>query len=210
MFSKTNSNKSIVLYVGLWLAWAAWSIFAVPQLPGGTVTALLDSTLVKALIWLSPILIFRRHIKQTALFQRPFPWLACLILLCATVAFLHTLRLLNGLQNTYVIFDPMFIVFSLSAGVIEELSFRGGFFNIMDSIHGFWPAALINGAMFTLFHYPELLLGQWQGLVSWRTLLIFSMGLVFCWMFKKWRNLALNMTVHTAWNILSYLFCLTG
>ena len=64
--------------------------------------------------------------------------------------------------------------------------------------------------MFTLYHYPELLLGRWQGLISWRALLIFGMGVVFCWMFKKWRNLALNMTVHTVWDVLSYLFCLTG
>lgn len=181
-----------------------------PTLPAGVATAILDSVVLKALIWLAPFLLFRTRLRSKAFFHAPFPWLPCLILLCASAAFLHSLRILNGLLNTHVVFDPMFIVFSLSAGVIEELSFRGGFFNLQEEAYGFWPAALINGVMFTLFHYPTLLLGHWQELVSLRSALIFAMGVLFCWMYKKWRNLALNMTVHTVWDILSYLFCLAG
>ena len=134
-----------------------------------------------------------------------------MILLCLSTAFLYTLRLLNGLQGSFVFFDPMFLVLSLSAGVLEELGFRGGLFRLYETAMGFWTAALLNGALFTLFHYPELILGgSWLRLVSLRALLIFAMGVVFCWMFHKWRNLALNMTVHTVWNVLSYLFCLVG
>ena len=104
----------------------------------------------------------------------------------------------------------MFILFSVSAGVIEELAFRGGYFHLLEEHIGFWPAALINGAMFTLMHYPGLIIGNFSGLISLRTLLIFTMGIVFCFMYHKWKNLALNMTVHTVWDILSYLFCLAG
>ena len=158
----------------------------------------------------SPFIIFTKLLRPQTLFGAPFPWLPCLILLCVSTAFLFTIRLLNGLQNTYIVFEWMFIVFSLSAGVLEELSFRGGFFAMTEDRLGFWGAALLNGAMFTLYHYPELLLGQWQGLISWRCLLIFVMGFVFCWMYRKWRNLALNMVVHTFWDVLSFLFCLAG
>ena len=201
---------SVPVYLLVWLAWAAWVLFAVPRLPLDSVSgSLIDSVAAKALVWLLPLFLLRK-LPWKELFQGRFPWLACLILLCASAAFLHTLRLLNGLQNTYVFFDPMMLVFSLSAGVIEELSFRGGFFAWQRKRLGFWGAALLNGAMFTLYHYPELLLGQWQGLISLRALLIFTMGVAFCWMYHRWRNLALNMTVHSVWNILSYLFCLAG
>ncbi len=169
-------------------------------------SVLLDSILIKSFIWLLlPMLVFR----PKDLFVGRFPWLACLIILCAVTAFLHTVRLLNGLGNTYVFFDPIFIVFSVSAGVIEELSFRGAFYMSMEEL-GFWPASITDGFLFALFHYPSVLAGHMQELFSLRSLLIFVMGVVFCWMFRKWRNLALNMTIHSAWNLLSYLFCLAG
>lgn len=205
-----KKSASIILYLCIWFVWAAWEQFIMPMLPNGTLTTILHSTVVKALIWIAPFLLFRGQFKSKEFFRTPFPWLACVALLCVSAAFLHTLRIVNGLLHTYIFFDPMFLLFSLSAGVIEELSFRGGFLNLQEQEFGFWPAALINGAMFTLYHYPELLIGQWQALISLRSVLIFAMGVVFCWTYKKWRNLALNMTVHSVWNILSYLFCLAG
>lgn len=203
-------KKTLLVYFFMWLAWAAWSVFIVPLLHPGIVLAVIDSVAVKGFIWLVPLILYRKQLSFQNAFQAPFPWLICLVILCAVTAFLHTIRLLNGLQNTHMIFDPMFIVFSLSAGVIEELNFRGGFFRLHEKAVGLWPAALINGAMFMLYHYPALMIGQWHSLISLRSVLIFVMGIAFCWMYEKWRNLALNMTVHTVWNILSYLFCLTG
>lgn len=221
----------------MWLLWAVWTLFLVPLLPDNTWMILLDNIGVKALIWIGPLLCLKR-LRFRELFRGKFPWLPCVALLCAATAFLHTVRLLNGLQESHVIFDPMMIVLSLAAGVIEELSFRGGFFTwekdqlpatavghqddglaLREDVNAspkrqfdkvFWQAAILNGVMFTLYHYPELLRGQWQGLISLRALLIFTMGIVFCWMYKRWQNLALNMTVHTVWNVLSYLFCLAG
>lgn len=203
------------LFAGQWLAWGIWQVFLVPQLPAGTAMVLLDSVVVKGLVWAAPfVLLFlmgRSKPTRSDLFRTPFPWFACVVFLCLTAAFLYTVRLARGLVDTYAIFDPMFVALSLSAGVIEEFSFRGGLFRAQESTLGFWPAAAVNGALFTLFHKPELLFGgSWTWLLSWRALLIFVMGMVFCWMFRKWRNLALNMTVHTVWNILSYLFCIAG
>lgn len=208
---------SVIIFIFQWLLWGAWQYFAVPRLPAGTVMVLLDSTAVKCLFWAVPLvpLLYKyraeSYLAPGELFSPPFPWLACTVLLCATTAFLYTVRLASGLLNTHSIFDPMFIVFSVSAGVIEEFSFRGVYFNMQEPTIGFLPAALLNGASFTLYHYPGLLYGEsWAQLISWRALLIFVMGVVFSWMLKKWRNLALNMAVHTVWDILSYLFCLAG
>lgn len=215
MRKRSNVCLSLAWFIVLWALWAIWQCKILPTLKPSVGVALLDGIAVKSLIWLVfllPFLINKREslfLPLDKLFAEPFPWLAALILLSLCTVFLHTVRLLNGLQNTHAVFDLTFIALSLSAGVMEEFSFRGGFFNIQEPDLKFWPAALINGGMFVLFHYPDLLFGgNWIQLLSLRVLLIFVMGILFCWMFQKWRNLALNMTVHTVWNILSYLFCL--
>ena len=208
---------AFLLFFLLWLAWGAWETFAVPRLPAGLGMTLLDSVVMKSLFWgVLPLLMLLRYRKDASvplkeLFCSRFPVFSCVVLLCLTTAFLYTVRLARGLVNTHVIFDPMFIVLSLTAGVVEEFGFRGVIFNLQEPVLGFWPAALLNGVMFTLYHYPGLLFGDsWLRLFSFRGLLIFVMGVVFCFVMKKRRNLPLNMTVHTVWDILSYLFCLAG
>ena len=200
-------KKPLILYAILWIAWALWQTTALPLLGPGTLTALTDSVLAKGLIWLLPTLLV---LKPAIRFRGEFPWLPCVAILCAVTAFLHTLRLLNGLGGTHAVFDPMFLVFSVSAGAIEELTFRCGFYASTAEALGPRPAAAVDGAMFTLYHFPELLRGDWSGLLSLRALLIFGMGMVFCGMYRKWRSPALNVTVHSVWNLLSYLFCLAG
>ena len=185
----------------------------VPRLWGGEWAVLLDAIPVKLFVWtvLPALVLWRGREDFRVLFRAHFPWLPCLVGLCVTAAFLWTLRLLNGLGGTHVVFDPMILAFSLSAGVAEELGFRGCFFSRQEESLGLWPAALLNGLFFTLYHYPGLLFGEsWGVLLSLRALLLFVMGVVFCWMFWRWRNLALNMTIHTVWDLLSYLFCLAG
>ena len=201
----------ILLFAACFALYALWNYFSSMILSVGIVSSLIDSVVVKAIIWILPVMLFisEEH-KFRNMFKKRFPILACIIFLCLTVAFLYTLRIINGLSNTHIIFDPMFIVFSISAGVIEEIAFRAGYFHLLAEQIGLWPAAIINGVMFTLMHYPGLIVCNFSGLISLRTLLIFSMGVAFCFMYYKWKNLALNITVHTVWDILSYLFCLAG
>ena len=207
--------KTLALYTVSWFLWAFWSLCGAGNSENAVVGLLLDTVFVKAGIWLLiPVLYMkakrkRIFLKKEDLFAARFPWLACLILLCLTTVFLHTVRLLRGLIQTNAVFHWSMLITSLSAGVIEELSFRGYYFEAQRKQVGFWPAALLNGMLFTLFHYPELLFGQnFFQVLSIRGLLLFTMGVVFCWMFKRWRNIALNITVHSVWNILIFLFCL--
>ncbi len=201
----------LLLFAACFVIYALWNCFGLSLISDGIISTLIDSVLIKALIWILPVMLFiKEEHKFKNMFRGRFPVLICIIFICATAAFLYTIRILNGFVNKYVIFDPMFVVLSLSAGVIEELAFRGGYFHLLVEQIGFWPAAVINGVMFTLMHYPGLIVGNFSGLISLRTLLIFSMGIAFCFMYHKWKNLALNMTVHTVWDILSYLFCLAG
>lgn len=199
------------LFLALWLIWSLWQHFMPPQRP----MLLADVLLAKPLVWgVIPLAVLFRSQKSTTkqlrgFFEGQFPIFPCIVFLCSAAAFLHTIRLLQGLGNSFVIFNWMMVLSSLSAGVVEELGFRGCFFTRHRENMSFWPAAVLNGLIFTAYHYTELLFGgDFDILLSWRPLLIFTMGILFCWMFHKWKNLALNMVVHIVWDILSFLFCL--
>lgn len=206
---------SILLYVVLWTLWSLLYLADFWRESAGWI-ALFSGVLLKGVVWLSmPTAIFAKgkiawDIEPKNFIQRKFPAFAFVVFLCISTAFLHTIRLINGLQNTYVRWDDSFILLSLAAGVIEETAFRGFFFNIHEPVMGVWRAAAVNGVLFALYHYPELLLGQFHSMLSLRTVFLFCMGVVFCLMFHQWRNLTFNMAAHTCWNIISYLFCLVG
>ncbi|MCR5665056.1 MAG: CPBP family intramembrane metalloprotease [Oscillospiraceae bacterium] len=218
---KKESNQprfwfSIGLYLFQLILWAFFRRLVDRIVPETEWFAILDATALKALFWVCPIVLAVKlggekvsHLKK--LREKPFPSLAFVILSCSVVAILHSIRIINGLQYTHVFFQWFFIASSLGAGIIEEFVFRGYYFALHERLVGFWPAALINGVMFTLFHYPEVLLGQsFICLFSLRGALIFSMSVAFCWMYYKWRNIALNMSIHAIWDLLSFMFCLAG
>ena len=206
---------SLVVFALLWGIWSAWQCLVLPKLRLTLSSVmLLDTVLIKGFLWavipLALLSIFRRSDDVLrSLADTPFPWLPCLVALSLSAAFLHTLRLINGLMQTHVFFDYGMIVLSVTAGVFEEVGFRGCLFRVQERTIGFWPAALLNGLTFVLFHYPGIILGDFTGFVSLRTLLIFTMGILFCWMFKRWKNLPMLIVVHTAWDLMSYLFCLS-
>ena len=186
-----------------------------PKLRVSSLIALiLDSVIVKGIIWAGIPLALLHGAKETIvpiglrLFTSRIPLLPCLIAVCLSAAFLNTVRMLNGLMNTHIIFDFGMIVLSVTAGVFEEIGFRGCMFNAQQKSLGFLPAAAINGLMFVLFHYPGLIVGDISGILSLRSLMIFIVGVLFCWMFKQWKSLPMLMIVHVAWDIMSYLFCL--
>ena len=206
---------TIGIFSTLWCVWSLWQQLVLPQVSGIWTSIWIHTVIAKPLVWgLAPccVFLFRNRTKEgekVNWFEGKFPGLPCVALLCMTVAFLHTLRLLQGLGDTFVEFDWTFLLFSVSAGVVEEIGFRGCFFEAQRREAGFWPAALLSSGMFTLFHYPELLFGGSAALLlSARAALIFIMGIAFCAMYHKWKNLGLNMVVHTVWDVLSYLFCL--
>lgn len=161
------------------VVWGVWQGLLLPRLAlSPAALTLLDCVLVKGLIWaLPPVLLLLlgkgdRLCSLRELFPKRFPVFACTVLLCLTTVFLYTLRLTRGLVNTHAVFDPMILVLSLSAGVWEELGFRGGLFNLLQPHLGFWGAALLNGVCFALFHFPTLLTGTpLTALLSWRALL---------------------------------------
>lgn len=204
----------LIFYVGMFAAWSLWQIFLQPLVPLTGWGAAIHASLVKGVIWVCPMVLFWKKdgwkIAPKEMFRSPYPWLPCLAMLCVTAMFLHTVRIAAGRLNTVVFWQSIFLFASFSAGIIEEISFRGFLFNRQAASMGTLPAALWNGVLFALFHYPSLIVGQGlEQLISLRCLMLFAVGILFSLAFARWRNIWLTIVVHSAWNVLSYLWALT-
>lgn len=220
MTADQRSRRAVVAclatYGAVYLCWSAWRVYIAPEIASVDGFYWFDAFL-KSLIWVGPFLI-AFILKKGCWLESPgrvfctsFPFVPLLAMLCATVCFLYTVRVANGLQSTLVIWDWHFLVFSLCTGFIEEISFRGFFFNRMAKPMGVAPAALVNGVLFALYHYPEVIMSfQFDGIFSWRFVMLYVVGVLFCLAFARWRNLWLTIIVHSVWNLISYLWALAG
>lgn len=172
-------------------------------------------TAVKAIVWLWPLLIFvlRRSegclVMPKKMFRAPFPLLPSLVGLCLAVAFLHTARIFLVGLDVHGVFQLSWIFTSLAAAVIEELAFRGYLFNVQATRFGVVKAAIANGLLFALYHFPEFLIGQnLVALFGLRFWVIAVMGTVFSLAFAKWKQLGMVMLIHFVWNMLCFWFAL--
>lgn len=206
----------LVIYLSLCLCWSAWQLYVFPQTTSWDGSLWLN-TFIKCLLWVSPFLLALLSKKDGWLetpgrmFCTSFPFAPLFAMLCGTVCFLYTVRIANGLQNVIVFWDWHFLLFSVCAGVVEEIFFRGFFFNRTAVSLGVARAAVLNGALFALYHYPELFMRlELSGILTLRFLMLFLVGVIFCLAFAKWRNLWLTIVVHTLWNFISYLWALAG
>lgn len=203
----------LVLYTGMLITWSLWQVFVQPLFPADGWPAALHAVAVKAIVWNCPMIAYLKKdgwkIAPKEMFLSPFPWFPCLAMLCVSVMFLHTVRITTGRVNTFLIWDHIFLLFSASAGIIEEISFRGFLFNRQAASVGTLPAAIMNGVLFALFHYPVLIIGQgFAQLFSPRFVMLLVVGILFSLAFARWKNIWLTIIVHTCWNVFSYLWAL--
>lgn len=205
-------------YAAYFLSYVMWSVLSLTGggfLPSGPLPPFVIETAIKALIWIGPMLLLLKRdssqwlIRPGEMLRGPFPWFAAFVGLCLTAAFLHTAHIFMVGIGVWGIFDPMWIWLSLSAAVIEEVSFRGFLFNRQAAEGSFVRAAVINGLLFALYHYPEFLLGrELSAVLGFRFWVIAVMGFVFSMLFAKWKHLGLPMVIHFVWNLLCFWFAL--
>lgn len=195
-----------------YLIWAAWCLTGGISLPLGLAASLALEAIIKAVIWIVPIMAVRGNARLISLqgaFRTLFPWYPTLLGLCVSAAFLHTAHIFLSGIDTWGVFQPYWIFASMSAAVIEEISFRGLLFNKQAAVHGIGKAALINGILFALYHFPEFLIGKnLSAIFGLRFWVITVMGVVFSLSFAKWKNLSMNIVIHFVWNMLCYWFAL--
>lgn len=207
--------KHFLAYCISYGLWEAWHLMGGGFLPSDATASLAVATAVKALVWIGPILVVVGNdgellLPLRALFRTNFPWFPTVVGLCLSTVFLHTVHILLTGIDTWGIYQPYWIFSSLVAAAIEEMAFRGLLFNGQAAVHGIGKAALMNGVLFAVYHYPEFLAGQsLSALFGLRFWVIVIMGVIFSWSFAKWKNLAMNIVIHYVWNMLCYWFALT-
>ena len=201
-------------YCVSYILWAVWSFAEGKLPPWGSMPPFVHESAWKCLIWIGPMLLLLKRSDGKWLVKpkehHPFPWYATFIGLCLTAAFLHTAHILLVGIDVWGVFDPMWIWFSLSAALIEEIAFRGLLFNRQAAAGKVVLAALINGLLFALYHFPEFLLGQnLLALMGFRFWIIAVMGSMFSLAFARWKHLGMTIVIHFAWNMLCCWFALT-
>lgn len=208
--------KCFLAYCLSYGIWAAWRLTEGAYLPSGLATSFMVETVMKAVIWLAPLgglLCRKKHfllISPKEFFSPPFPWYATFLGLSLTVAFLHTMHIVLVGIDTWGLYQPIWIWLSLSAAVIEELSFRGLLFNMLAPTLGVKNASVVNGLLFALYHFPEFLAGQnLIAVFEFRFWMITVMGTLFSYALAKWKHLGMNIVIHFVWNMLCHWFALT-
>ena len=85
----------------------------------------------------------------------------------------------------------------LGAPLSEELIFRGQLFTgLAQGPLGYRGAAVVSSAAWAILHYT----GQWLQVGS-----IFLMGLVLCWILRRYGSLWITMVCHALWNSMTVL-----
>lgn len=205
----------IFAYCLSYVMWSVWIWTEGVFLPSGTVAAFIMDTALKGLIWVGPMLPLLKcsdnHwlVHPDQMLCRPFPWYATFLGLCLTAVFLHTAHIVLVGIDVWGIFDPLWIGLSLAAAVIEEITFRGFLFNRQATSHSTVKAAVVNGLLFSIYHYPEFLLRQnFSALFGFRFWIIAVMGVVFSLGFARWKHLGMTIVIHFVWNMLCFWFAL--
>lgn len=93
----------------------------------------------------------------------------------------------------------LFLVLCVLAPFIEELIFRGYFLAAFRQGMNFWPAVLLNGLLFGLFHFEPS--------VIWELSL---MGVILGYIRLRAGSLLVPMIIHGLWNFKTLALILTG
>lgn len=93
----------------------------------------------------------------------------------------------------------------LIVGILEELVFRGWFFNALASLVNDTKANIIQSLLFMGIHFPSYID---HGLFTFPRILsisvfLFAMGMIFGWVFRKSKSLWPPIILHMIWDLLA-------
>jgi len=198
-----------------YVIWSIWSLVGGEILPPRFIPAFIFDFVIKLIIWIGPPVwaLWKNdhtwYIRPTVAMRGDFPYLPTVIGVCLTAVFLHTVHILTVGIQTWGIMLPLYVMISLSAAVMEEITFRGFYFNKLAPIYGVSKAALLSGLLFALYHFPEFLFGRnLESLFGMRFWLITLMGLFFALAFARWKHIGMTIVIHFIWNLLCFWFAL--
>ncbi len=109
-----------------------------------------------------------------------------------------------SLRENFAIYLFLGVIMQLFVAFGEELSFRASIFTGLNTITGFWPAAIISASAFALLHIPSMFalgLGLMAALIGLCNIII--AGIVLA-MLYKYGGLLNAVAFHFFWNFLEY------
>lgn len=175
------------------------------------VTDLCETLIVKNLIWLVPAAVCVKVLRMplqwsiNRMLTERIRWHEIVLGVCFVTIAVHILWLLTG--DGISMFNPMFFVWAICAGVTEEILFRGILLNAQIKVWHPAVAILVNSLMFLLIHYTNLPFGgSVAEIFRLRGLVLLLIGVAFSVATIKTKCLKMPILMHTLWNTLVYFY----
>lgn len=97
----------------------------------------------------------------------------------------------------------------LLVGILEEILFRGWFYNALSSFISERKANIVQALFFMGIHYPSYIIGgtfKFPSIIS-ISIFLFGMGIIFGWTFRKNKTLWTPIILHMVWDLLAITIC---
>jgi membrane protease YdiL (CAAX protease family) len=118
---------------------------------------------------------------------------AGLCILCVLALMVLGVYRIDGI-NPVVVMLPA-LAMALSAGVLEELMYRGGLFRIVEESLGSWISLAVSALVFGLSHYAPVDGALWGSFA-----ITIEAGLLLAAAYMLTRRLWISIGLHVAWN----------
>lgn len=215
MVRKLTVPKITGLFLFFFLLWGARIVFLSPLIDGifpKWEEAFLTSG-IKSILWLGFGLFFIRRydcvlpIKMKAMFTEKINGKLLLSLSGIFLAYQLAGMLLRH-RGFYISpsFHPSDLLgMFLLVGILEEVVFRGWFMNALSACMPETKANVVSALFFMVIHYPRYFYEgtfRFPGIL-FTSVFLFSIGLVFGWVFRQNRCIWTPAILHSVWDLLA-------
>jgi len=212
MKKKLTLKNILITYVVFMLIWIIRIYALKPYIDSnyGLWGKQIINGVIKTLIWggISIYLIKKYDVKINLkeMFTKKFSSKKLLIFIAIAVAY-HLMAMFSiyGKWRIHPGFHPSQLISQfLIVGILEELLFRGWFFNALSSITSDKKANIIASIFFLTIHYPSYIYtgSFFSPSILYTSASIFILGIAFGWMFRKSKNILMPTIVHSVWDLM--------
>ncbi|MCI0766701.1 type II CAAX endopeptidase family protein [Bacillus sp. TL12] len=209
----SNNKKTSIYFIGylffFYCTWTLKELWLIQYIYGFNDQIVpFFSAFFKITIWIIPVLVYIKGF----LHEKPLDYMKLNINIfkgCSWGVFLSLLMGLRFIIEVYVVKQQTFNVFSnsnnylnvfLIAGLTEEIVFRGFILNELTKRFTFLRANVITAFLFLIVHYPAWFYsGELFDL--WYHFYIFSLGLLFGYIYKEVNSLWTVIILHSFHNL---------
>jgi membrane protease YdiL (CAAX protease family) len=168
---------------------------------------------IKSVIWFGfALYLIKEHDKKLKIslkemFTNKIQWKIFLPILIIFIAYncIGMFSTFGGFQISPNFHPSQLISQFLLVGVLEEIVFRGWFYNALSTFIAERKANIIQALFFMGIHYPSYIIGgtfKFPGIIL-TSVFLFGMGIIFGWTFRKNKSLWTPIILHMVWDLLA-------